>query len=425
MPSVALCYDMVKTLMSRFRFAMAESAVELVAWWEPRKPRLLAWACALMVISAIVWLAYQFWRLLAGEAAIWPGSPVGAVDLRIIRGLVDKWLAGQPVYERLSAANYPPASHILLWPLLGWPPLGILRPYWAATTCLALAWLIHWALCACRAEMGAERSFIILLPLAMYATGATIGNGQLGVHLLPMMLVSATLAARSRGRWRDDILIAFLMLLALAKPSLSAPFFWLILLLPGRIRPALLTLLGYVGITLWAVAFQRDDLLTLVRDWLSVGTSESSWAGSANVHLWLGSLGWEGAMLPASLTLMGLLGWWIWRRRSADLLTLMGVTAIVARLWVYHNWYDDLLLLLPMLALFTIAKSSPRGMPAPAVASILLALTAALALAPGGLFLLPPPWNRAYVAAQVAVWLMDLGFLMWAATPLNPATKGV
>lgn len=401
--------------MGRVGHALIQTAERVEAWWLPRKGRLLVAACVLMGVSAAIWLAYQFWRLLAGEAPLWPGSPVGAVDLRIIRGLVDAWLEGRAVYREFGTANYPPASHLLLWPLLGWPPVAALRGYWAVTTLLALAWLIWLGLRLSAAGVGAERALIALLPLSMYATGATIGNGQLTIHLLPMLMASAMLAARATGRWRDDLLAAALMLLVLSKPSLSAPFFWLLLWLPGRLRPSLLALGGYAGLTLWAAAFQQERLLTLLRDWLAVGTGVGAWAGSASIHLWLGRLGLSEALLPASFAMLALLGWWGWRQRRADLRVLLGVTAIVARLWAYHNWYDDLLLLLPLLALWATAKSGADEKPARVLAGLLFALTTALMLAPGGLFLLPPPWKGLYVAAQVALWLADLGFLVWAA----------
>lgn len=401
--------------MARVGSRMIAMAERVEAWWLPRKGRLLAAACVLMAVSAAIWLAYQFWRLLLGEAPLWPGSPVGAVDLRIVRGLMDAWFAGRAVYREFGTANYPPASHLLLWPLLGWPPASALRGYWAATTLLALAWLVSLGLRLSGADSRAERALIALLPLSMYATGATIGNGQLTIHLLPMLVASVLWAARGAGRWRDDLLAAALMLLALSKPSLAAPFFWLLLWLPGRLRPALLALAGYFGLTLWAASFQEDGLLTLVRGWLAVGTGVGAWAGSANVHLWLGAVGLSAAILPASFAMLGLLGWWLWRQRHADVRLLLGVTAIVARLWAYHNWYDDLLMLLPMLALWALAKGGANSGPARVWAGLLLAVTTAFMLAPGGLFLLPQPWKGLYIAAQVAVWLADLGLLLWAA----------
>ena len=104
----------------------------------------------------------------------------------------------------------------------------------------------------------------------------------------------------------------------------------------------------------------------------------------------------------------------------------MGVAAYVARLWTYHRWYDDMLILLPMVALFRVAKSRPTIGDADVTAGVLLGLTLLLMLAPGGLFVLPPPWNGVYLAAEVTVWLAAVVFLAggpWSAaeTEMPPA----
>ena len=54
-----------------------------------------------------------------------------------------------------------------------------------------------------------------------------------------------------------------------------------------------------------------------------------------------------------------------------------------------------------MIALFRLAKQRPTTAGADVVAGILLAITMLVMLAPGGLFLFPPPWNMRYVAGQV------------------------
>ena len=50
---------------------------------------------------------------------------------------------------------------------------------------------------------------------------------------------------------------------------------------------------------------------------------------------------------------------WLYHRRYADIWLLLGITSIVARLYVYHRPYDDLLLLVPPIALLRVAGSQP------------------------------------------------------------------
>ncbi|MBM2812808.1 MAG: hypothetical protein HW416_3567, partial [Chloroflexi bacterium] len=96
--------------------------------------------------------------------------------------------------------------------------------------------------------------------------------------------------------------------------------------------------------------------------------------------------------------------------RRADVWLLLGVSAIAARLWIYHRWYDDLVILLPMLALVRMARGHTG--PGTAPAGWLLACAVLTSLAPGGLFLLRPPWNGVYVIVQLTVWLAVLGYLL-------------
>jgi hypothetical protein len=62
---------------------------------------------------------------------------------------------------------------------------------------------------------------------------------------------------------------------------------------------------------------------------------------------------------------------------------LIGVTAIVARFWTYHRPYDDLLMLLPAIALFSIGEAA-RGAtpPSTSIAGALLIVVVATSLTP-------------------------------------------
>jgi len=116
--------------------------------------------------------------------------------------------------------------------------------------------------------------------------------------------------------------------------------------------------------------------------------------------------------LPISLILLAALGIWIYRHRRGDIWLLLSVTALISRFWCYHAWYDDLLILLPMIALFRIAKGGFYPDKSDLAAGVLLGITMLTLIAPGGLYLFPPPWNRVYMAAQTIVWLVVLIFLL-------------
>lgn len=383
----------------------------LRTWWTHHKTPLLRAAVALMALAALVWLGYEFWRLL------WQPGRMGAIDLRQRHAEVHGWFAGRPVYRELGHAVYPPASYVILWPLLGWLAVTPARWLWAATTVATLAWLIYLVVRESGAHTPLERAFAALIPPSMYATGAAIGNGQLIVHLLPALVAGLVLLHRGRRGWHQDLLAAALVMAALVKPTISAPFFWIVLFVPGRLRPALLVLLGYLLLTLFAASFQEVGLATLIDEWLQSGSGAAVGGsveapGYTNVHSWLGAAGLEEWNLPASLLVLGALGFWTHRHRHGDLWLLLGVAALIARFWTYHRWYDDLLILLPMVALFRIAMRGPATDGSDVLAGALLATTTVAMLAPGGLYLLPAPWNMLYVAGQITAWMIVLIFLL-------------
>jgi hypothetical protein len=217
---------------------------------------------------------------------------------------------------------------------------------------------------------------------------------------------------RGEPRWRNDLLTSSLVLLSLAKPTIAVPFFWIVLFVPGRLRSALLVSLGYVVLTLIAASFQESGAFALFRDWLA---SSPIWAGSvghAHLGVWLHAFGLDDYLLPAMFLVLLASGCWTYSHRHVDLWLLLGVAGLVARFWTYHRWYDDLVILLPMVALFRIAKGNSSSDRVHVLAGALLGITMLASIAPGGLYLLPAPWNTIYVDGQVVVWGLVLVFLL-------------
>jgi hypothetical protein len=183
-------------------------APSLRKWHAGHGATLMRAAIVIMAIAALVWLGYQFWRLLWGSAPIWPTSPTGAVDLKLLHRLVHEWFAGRPVYRELASAVHPPATYLLLWPLMGWLDVTPARWLWAITTVVALAALIH----------------------------------------------------------VKDLLACGLILATLVKPSISVPFLWLVLFVPGSPGPFSLVALGYGALTVIAVSFQDSTPWVLLHE---------------------------------------------------------------------------------------------------------------------------------------------------------------
>jgi len=193
------------------------------------------------------------------------------------------------------------------------------------------------------------------------------------------------------------------LIVSLTKPTVSAPFFWLVLFVPGRLRPIALVALGYLAITLVAALFQEASLPELLQGWRGQESRIAVWQGNTNLSRWLAAIGLEkviGSM--ALLTLLGL-GVWVWRHRETDFWLLVGIMGVATRLWIHHRGYDDLLILFPLIALLRLAKQSSAPNGSDVTASLLFALTLMTMLAPVD-FLLRFPTS----AILMEIWLGSL-----------------
>ncbi|NIN66820.1 MAG: DUF2029 domain-containing protein [Anaerolineae bacterium] len=375
-------------------------------WWTSHGLTVLRLACAVMALLAALKLGDEFRRL------VWEPGHNGAVDLKLRHAEVHDWFAGKPVYQERPTAVYPPASYALLWPLLGWLPLAPTRWLWAVTSVVALGWLVYLIVQRSGSDSRLEHAFVALTALSMNATGVTIGNGQLGVHLLPVLLGGLLLLQHLGCGWQRNLLASGMIVVALVKPSISLPFLWMVLFAAGGLHIISLVSFGYVALTVCAASFQESGLALLLRDWLALGTTVVVKGGYANLHMWLATIGLEKWVLPASLLVLAALGLWTYRHRNSDFWLLLGVTAIAARLWTYHRVYDDVLILFPMVALFRIAKRRFSTEESGVLAGLLLATTLVAMLAPARLQHFPSPWSLLYTGGHAVIWIAVLGFLL-------------
>jgi len=382
----------------------------LVTLWSNHGQRLLQVGIGLMIAAALWRLGLELPRLLWGE------GEVDAVDLISRHREVERWFAQLPVYGAIANGDYPPASHPLLWPGVGWLSREATRWFWAMTTLLMLGWLSWLGIRESRAETPWEKIFIALMPFALYPASAGIRVGQIATHVIPPLVVGLLFIQHSpfRPDVKRDLLAAGLIIFALVKPTVSAPFLWLACFMPGRWRPILLVIIGYLALALLAVQYQEGNLLTLHLDWLNHASTQLGTRGHASLHTWLEAAGLSKWMLPASLFMFGLAGLWTAIYRWACPWILLSVAAIVARLWVDHQVFDDLLLWIPLIALFRLTQLDAT-LWVRLTAAILFALNWFSLIAPAR-FLTPDHYlSSVAVPVQTTVWLGTLLFSMMLA----------
>jgi hypothetical protein len=308
---------------------------------------------AYLVVAAVGKWSYALPRLLR-DVEEW-----SAVDLKYRHNEVLQWFAGNPVYGVVDGAVYPPASHAILWPLLGWMPLDPARLLWAGTTVIAALAIAVLAYRLCSSAPPIERLLVAGLAFASYPIQMAIFVGQLGVHVAALAIAGAFVLLAVRPSWVSDVGGATLLAASLVKPTLAAPLVAAALVAAGRVRPALLVAAVYGGLTAVAAAAQPADLVTLVGQWLKVtGDRVSLLEGAPSFHLVLAWLGLGDLSMVVSLLVLVAMTGWLWRQRGGDPWVLVGAAAIVSRFWAHGRLYDDALLILAAVALLRIARRS-------------------------------------------------------------------
>ncbi|NJN02232.1 MAG: hypothetical protein HC816_07055 [Leptolyngbyaceae cyanobacterium RM1_1_2] len=294
------------------------------------------------------------------------------------------------------------------------------------TTVFALAGLVIGLIQAAQAKRPAEYALIALTVGAAYSTGPAVGNGQLTVHVLAALTIGLLLLFKKHQTLYLDLAGSSLIIFALIKPTLAAPFVWLIVFIPQRIWPIALVVVGYAAIALLACIPQTGNVLTLYADWLHRGVGGTTWSsaggggvglvdiGYGNLHNYLGALGLSHLNMAASLGLLCLLGGWIYchRHQQFDPWLAVGIAAIVARLWTYHLVYDDMLILLPMAAVYRLQKYPHLEPSDRAFSQTLLAITLFFNLLPASLRFAASPLDIVFQVGVTLNWLTLMGWLL-------------
>jgi len=356
-----------------------------------------------MSFLAATRLAYQFWRLLIDR------NPNGAIDLRIVHELVYLWFKGEALKEIILL----PATYALLWPFTGWLSFESSRWLWAVIYIASLAWLSYIVISETGIVKKREIIFAVLFIPAIYPTGITIGNGQLILFLLPSILTAVLMERGRDSGIVKNIFISALFLFSLLKIPVTAPFFLIPLITQRAFRPLVIAACGYIILTYVAMSYRDAGIIETFKIWLKDSSTLATTGGYANVHIWLGSLGFKQLILPCSFILISAFCIWLYAFQKIDIWIQLGVAAIVARIWTYHRLYDDLLIIVPMITIFRIVRSNRLSPNESLAADLLLVISWLGLLSPGFFLQLPFPIGTLFRTGQTVIWISLLAFLLY------------
>lgn len=384
----------------------------LINHWDHNKDTYLKICVFLMTIVSVVSISHHFLNFYLGTSPIWKFTQQGAGDLLLRNNEIKMWFSGLPVYDNMSHAVYPPASYAILWPLLNFDNIIIIKLIWIFIYLVSIVVLSFIFVKYSNLDTKLEKAFVALIPLTTYSLGASVGIGQITLLVILPLLISILKLKDQIDSIKNQLIISILFLFSLVKPSISAPFFWLVIFLPKNLRPAFVIIIGYILLTFIASYFQSDNTYVLLNKWLDNSSNALTRYGNYDLHYFLIMIGKENWRFPVSLIVIGLAGYWIYKNQRADIWIIIGVMALVSRFWAYHNWHDDVLLILPTIPLLRSIKDINLSFHIKIYSFALLVLLILSNMAPGGLYLLPEPIKTLYICFQVFIWISVMFFLI-------------
>lgn len=374
----------------------------------------------LLIVGFVALALLAAERLAVGfHVLLVANDPHAAMDLLSRLTEVRAWFSGEPVYGHIGPARYPPATYAMLWPLLAWTTPMAARYLWAVVVVASLAALIALLIRAAGARSVETRMLVALTVASSQAVSYSLAVAQLTVPTVALVLAGVVLACRRPSSVVRQAGAALLLLLALVKPTLTAPLFWVPLLAAANPAACLAAGGGYAVLTVVAARFQGLPLPALIAAWLAANRTAVISRGYGNLESWLRGSGVDSWIPAVSMLLLLGLGGWVWRHRGQDPWWLMAVCAVVARVWTYHQLYDDILVLVPMAYLLRVAGDEGHSRRRRVVAGATLLFAWVPFIAPARFLLLPITAEGVLDGVRTASWLLMLGVVLAVGKPFR------
>lgn len=253
-------------------------------------------------------------------------------------------------FEAANVPAYPPWAFPLIILTAGVPwPYG--RWYFAALNALSLL-LIALCLRGLMKSYGVAERPALIAGMLVSSIGWTLGLGQYGVLVLGLM--AGAMLLDDRDHWLPaGVCLAASML----KFNITLPFI-LLFVLKRRWRTlgsALATGAALFGIGCWSIHTGPVAAMHELRILLSHNLA----GGDSLPQALAQAIGYSDRLVTIATALVLLAGGaalYVLRRQNE--LVLCAITAVIARVSIYHRHYDDLVLVYLLLALWAL---SPRG----------------------------------------------------------------
>ncbi len=252
--------------------------------------------------------------------------------------ILDSKLGGTPI-----ASGYPPWA--FFWSNVFIPPLewAVTRTWFFIANLAALGLIGGFAWKNTPESKLSHRLFMVSCALSANSVGTTLGNGQWGL-ILCALLVLIPLQLDKGKWWAPALYYAFTLL----KPTFS--FTHVVMMWRRKAWPAFLlagTLTAVVTMVIsWQVKtnplMMISQMLEQTARWDDISYSIADAIVALGIH--------RGAVMLGCMTLAVALSWAMLRGIRADAILELAVCGTLARVFTYHQLYDNVLIIFLVLA---------------------------------------------------------------------------
>ncbi len=266
-----------------------------------------------------------------------PFAPLGQADVRRDAKVIPD--LGVP-----EGVVYPPWAYFSA-SLLFWMPLSLLIPTYTLLMTGALCFIAIWAF-----NLGRNRGRCVGITLALLSIALASWVGAIFLGNYPTLIVGCLVAALWLEDSKHPLAAAMMLAFALLKPTVAGPFIIVLLVKKRFISVTLMA--TYLIVATVVVCFHVHtpplemirQMFAASRQFVNVGSGPTQYLIRAGMDPVAATRITGVVFLALGALAMGL-------ARRASLLTLFGIAAVTARLWSYHLYYDDNVLLFLLMAL--------------------------------------------------------------------------
>ncbi|MGK7892403.1 MAG: glycosyltransferase family 87 protein [Microcystaceae cyanobacterium] len=337
-------------------------------------------------------------------------SPSGARDL------LERWKEQQYIYQgiypyrmdasdidtnlgRIRSGGYPPWAFFtgfFIFPPLSWP---LLRFYHVFLNLISLGILSIFSY-----QLGIKFGqtpayFFVVSTLALGSHCTTLNNGQYGI-IINALLIGLYWLIENKKNYLSGVLMG----MAMAKPSISAPYI-LSLIVRRNIR-SLATMITYIILGTFTIAWvtSREVTWVLERFIRQIKYVADDGSSGINILIRLG-INPNITLILLSVIALAISFFIIQKLQHLSLLTLFAAASVIGRVFTYHRSYDDVMLVFLWLALLYLIFS--RLYHWDIIITGLVGLTLWIPLSIQNML------NPYFSTFQSIIWLVALSYLLY------------